>query len=166
MPMTARALGLSGVVCGDRPAVRRTVTGLLARCGFDVAGEVDSFAGLQDAVRASRPTVAVITLPLAGMNGLAAVRALRTQDPDCEIVLLPPFDRLSVEAVAAGARALVAEDDPRALRTILNSIAATIAARQAGVALPDPRPQPTGLPVVDLAADSETAGTVSTNSLS
>lgn len=116
--------GLTGVVCDDRRAVRRSVSGLLVRCGFDVAGEVASFAELRQLVTQTRPTVAVFTLPLAGMSGLAAVRRLRAEVPTCQVVVLSNFDQLHVAAVEAGAIALLPEESPQALRSVLLSIAA------------------------------------------
>lgn len=114
----------TGVVCDDRPDVRCAVAALLRRCGFEVAGEADTFSALCLLVREHRPAVAVLTLPLAGMSGLAAVRALRAQAPACELVLLSTFDRLEIAALEAGALALVGEDDLQGLHRVLRELAA------------------------------------------
>lgn len=106
-------------MCDDRPTLRRTVTGLLTRCGFGLAGEAASFADLHRLVLESTPTVAIITLPVPGMNGLSAVTTLRAAAPHTEIVLLSAFGGLDLAARQAGALALVAEDDPQALRAVL-----------------------------------------------
>jgi DNA-binding NarL/FixJ family response regulator len=122
--MTTDVPALTGVVCDDRDPVRRMVAGVLVRCGFEVAGRVADFATLRALVRAAGPTVAVVSLPVAGMTGLGAVRTLRAEAPGCMVVLLCSFDQLQVAALEAGARALVPEEDPQALREVLVDIAA------------------------------------------
>lgn len=154
--MTAAGPRPIGVVCDDRPAVRRVVTALLVRSGFDVAGEAASFADLRRLVAAERPAVAVLTLPLTGMTGLAAVRALRAEVPCCEIVVLSAFDQLHVAAVEAGATALVPEDSPRALWNVLVDVAART--RQSRVSVPCPRVQPVVVAGADTAPEASTAG--------
>jgi DNA-binding NarL/FixJ family response regulator len=116
---------LTAVVCDDRPEVRRTATGVLARCGYDVVGEAEDFAGLDRLLREDRPSVVVLSLPVVGISSLAAVTALRSRAPGCEVVLLSSFDQLEVAALEAGATALVSESDPQALQAVLRQIAAT-----------------------------------------
>lgn len=132
--------GWTGVVCDDRPAVRRTVLNVLSHCGFAAGGDCDSFPAFRELVRTTRPAVAIVTLPLAGMNGLAAVRLLCADAPQCEVIVLSSFDQLEVAAVEAGARALVPEDDPQALRAVLRALAAQLSAGPS-VPLPSQRPQ-------------------------
>ena len=115
---------LTAVVCDDRPEVRRTATGVLARCGYDVVGEAEDFAGLDRLLREEGPTVVVLSLPVVGISSLAAVTALRSRAPGCEVVLLSSFDQLEVAALEAGATALVSESDPQALQAVLREIAA------------------------------------------
>ncbi len=150
---------MTGVVCDDRAPVRRTVAGVLTRSGFTVAAEAQTFSRLRALVISEGPTVAVLTLPLTGMTGLAAVRALRAEAPGCEVVLLSSFDQLTVAAVEAGATALVAEDDPQALHAVVLGIAA----RSDGVIeVPAQRPQPAAEPDVDPAPEPAPTGTGST----
>lgn len=112
-----------GVVCDDRPAIRRSVGALLVRCGFELTGEVATFAALHELVLRTRPAVVVLTLPLAGMSTLAAVGALRREAPGSEIVVLSAFETLEIAALEAGATALVPDDDPRMLFAILVDMA-------------------------------------------
>lgn len=118
-------VGLTGVVCDDRPAHRRSVLGLFTRSGFDLATEADSFESLRHVVHTTRPTVAVLTLSLVGVTGLEAVRRLRSDVPESQVVLVSSYTILMPEAVQAGARALVPEDDPQTLLAVLEAIAAT-----------------------------------------
>ena len=112
------------VVCDDRPAVRAPVVRLLLATGFVVAATTEDFAELRQAVSTHEARVAVVALPLTGMPGLRAVRALRAQSPGCEVVLLSSSGSLASAAVAVGAHALVPERDLRVLRTVLLELAA------------------------------------------
>ena len=131
---------LVGVVCDDRPEARHRVGRLLVRCGFQLGTAVDGFAALREQVRELQPAVAVLTLPLPGMNGLRAVRDLRADAPRCQIVLVSAFGRLDVAALEAGAAALVPEDDLQALQSVLHTIADAVPPH-AVLTLPDPRAQ-------------------------
>lgn len=112
----------TGVVCDDRPALRRTVTSLLTRCSFSVTGEVRHYDELRDLVLLAAPTVAIVTLPTPGMSGLAAVTGLRAAAPTTELILLSAFGNLEHSAREAGALALVSEDDPQALQAVLLAV--------------------------------------------
>ena len=116
---------LTGVICDDAAERGRSILGLLSRSGFDVVGEVSAFAPLRETILRCRPTVAVVALSLVGTSGLEAVRVLRRDLPETQVVLLSAFTALLPEAVQAGARALVAEDDPQTLLAVLTSIAVT-----------------------------------------
>ncbi len=109
----------TGVVCDDRPAVRRAVTSLLTRCGILVLGETTHFRDLRELVVQAVPTVAVVTLPVAGMNGLTDVSSLHRAAPHTELVLVSAFGTLDSAARHAGALALVPEDDPQGLQAVL-----------------------------------------------
>lgn len=111
------------VVCDDRPDSLVPVVRLLVATGFDVAAVTASFTAVPALVLEHTACVAVVALPLTGMSGLLAVRALRLAVPSCEVVLLSPTGTLELAALEAGARALVPEDDLRLLRRVLREIA-------------------------------------------
>jgi two-component system response regulator (stage 0 sporulation protein F) len=136
---TSQDRSLVAVVCDDRADLRHVVGRLLARCGFTLGGTADGYLALRELVRATQPDVAVVTLPLPGMNGLRAVRGLHEAAPNCQIVLLSAFGQLDVAAVEAGAAALVPEDDLQALQIVLRGIAG--APRRVIGSLPDQRVQ-------------------------
>ncbi|MDP9431129.1 MAG: hypothetical protein M3Q47_20710 [Actinomycetota bacterium] len=140
--------------------MRTAVTALLEGCGFDLVGVPEHFVQLVEVVERTTPNVAVVALPVPGANGLAAVRELSGAAPDCSVVVLSSFPGLRGAALEAGARALVGEDDLRALQTVLLDVACS-AAQRTGVVMPDQRtrvrsPVPVSLPAVD----GDTAGRV------
>ena len=115
---------MAAVVCDDRPVLRDAVVRLLMACGFEVPAVTAVFADVMSLALDHQACLIVVALPLTGMSGLGAVRALSSAVPDCEIVLLSPSASLELAALEAGARALVPEDDLRRLRTVLLEIAA------------------------------------------
>ena len=133
---------LRAVVCDDRPAARGPLVRLLTVCGFEVPAGVESFSDVPDLLQEHGPCTAVVALPLTGMSGLRAVRALRDAAPTCEVVLLHPSSGLELAAVGAGARALVLEDDLRGLRDVLLDIAG----EPLTVRVPGARAQPDDTP--------------------
>lgn len=147
---------LTGVVCDDRPQVRRTVTSLLNRCGFEVSGETDAFSPLRKLVRSAQPTVVVLTLPVVGMSSLAVVSILRDEAPACEVIVLSAFQELNLAALEAGARALVPEEDPQALKTVLLALAAASQRADQVVVLPSTRTQPDVVPSPRAGSDTTT----------
>lgn len=120
--MAASETVLRGVVCDDREEMRRAVGALMERCDIAVEGSVGDLAGLLDVAGRAAVDVAVLTLPVLGSHGLGAVRALRRAVPGCQVVVVSPFDRLEPFVLAAGARALVGEQDLRPLASVLRTV--------------------------------------------
>ena len=133
--MEGAAGSFVALVCDDRPATREAVRRLLLATGFVVPGVTQTFGELSTAVGTHAARVAVVALPLTGMAGLRAVRALRERSPQCELVLLSASPALERAAVAAGAKALVPEHDLRVLRAVLLELAG------AGPVVRRPRPR-------------------------
>ena len=117
--MSSTDTGPIGIVCDDRPAMRRTIISLLTRSGFSVGGEVAHYQDLHDLVLDTAPTLAIVTLPTPGLNGLTAITALHLAAPTTELVLLSAFGSLDLPAREAGALALVPEDNLGGLQAVL-----------------------------------------------
>ena len=115
---------MAAIVCDDRSVLRDAVVRLLMACGFEVPAVTAVFADVMSLALDHQACLVVVALPLTGMSGLGAVRALSSAAPDCEIVLLSASSALELAALEAGARALVPEHDLRVLRAVLREIAA------------------------------------------
>ena len=156
--------GLVGVVCDDRPRMRAAVEALMERCGFAVASSTGDVRGLFDAVAASRPDVAVLALAACGTRGLSVVGALSTVDRDCPIVVLSSFESLRHDAAAQGARALVDEDDLRALERVLLGVRRERPRRAVHLgARTSAAPSPAGVGGAASVGGGAVIGTVTTN---
>lgn len=144
-PAGARAVRTQrtiGVVCDDRADVRRRVCFQLERAGISVAGEAESFVPLLRLVLSLSPAVAVVTLPLTGTSGMTGVSALRAAAPGCEVVVLSLLGNLEAAASEAGALAVLAEDDARALSALLTEVAGRADRSEGGRAAHQAGPPP------------------------
>ena len=128
----------TGVVCDDRPDVRRRLTAQLRRCGISVVGEADGFVGLLTLVLRTRPVLVVFTLPVSGTSGLTAVSALHAAAPSCALVLLSAARNLEQAAREAGAYAVLPEEDPLSLNRVLAALVASAPAVVAGSSSTNP----------------------------
>lgn len=114
---------LRAVVCDDRDDMRRTVAALVERCGIKVEATVASVTALLAVVGQITIDVTVLSLPVCGPGGLSAITAVHKVAAQCQVIALCPFEGLAASAHEAGARALVGEEDLRALETVLLAVA-------------------------------------------
>lgn len=103
------------LIIDDHPAVRGALTGALGRRGqFVCCGEADSAAGALDAIRKTKPDVAIVDISLKDAHGLDLIRDIRAQYPDVRIVVYSMFaeEIFAERAIKAGALAYVDKGDP------------------------------------------------------
>lgn len=112
------------LVVEDHPLYRNALVSLIAAMeGWDVAG---AHGDAESAVADDSPAdVVLLDLGLPGMDGLAAIRALRAERPDCAVLVLTMNEEPSIltAAIRAGAHGYLVkgaepEDIERALRGV------------------------------------------------
>lgn len=94
------------LVADDHSLFRDGIASLLEAAGHEVVGQVgDGQAAVAEAVRL-RPDVVLMDLVMPVMNGLEALRQIRADLPDIQVVMLTVSDDEAdlLEAVKAGAR--------------------------------------------------------------
>lgn len=129
---------MRAIVADDHEVVRRGVRSLIeSHPGWTVCGEA---ADGREAVRLAQellPDLVVLDLTMPEMNGLEAIRAIRSAVPGTEVILLTVHDsdQLLDEAISAGARGYVLKDD--AARHLIDAID-ELPERQPLVAVADP----------------------------
>lgn len=100
----------------DQEMVRQGLRALLANLGIEVLIEAaegaDLLAQLQSDPAAPRVDVIVSDIRMAGVDGIALVRALRARGDKTPVVLLTTFDdsQMLLAAVEAGAQAFLLKD--------------------------------------------------------
>lgn len=103
---TAAARG-PAVVCDDDPVVRRIVTAVLQRCGYQRVEQTAFASEAIDLAEAMQPEVVVLDLSLDGESGLDAIPHLRSVAPDARIVVYSGAETLKGPARRAGADAVL-----------------------------------------------------------
>ncbi|MFJ3701911.1 MULTISPECIES: response regulator transcription factor [unclassified Streptomyces] len=93
---------------------------------FEVVAQVAAGDEIVDAAHLSRPDVALLDIELPGRSGLDAAADLRTEVPDCRVLILTTFGRPGYlrRAMEAGASGFLVKDGPvgdlaKAIRRVL-----------------------------------------------
>ncbi len=80
------------LIVDDDPKIRRIISICLSlESGFEVVGEASGGAEAVKLAATSRPDVVLLDLEMPGMNGLAAMPAIRREVPDAKIAVLSAF---------------------------------------------------------------------------
>jgi class 3 adenylate cyclase len=92
------------VLADDNDAFREVTAQLLTRVGYDVVTAKDG----RDALRAvgdHKPDLVVLDIMMPGLNGIDALKQIRTQDPLMGVVMMTAFgsEEIAVKALTAGA---------------------------------------------------------------
>lgn len=99
----------------DQALVRAGLRALLERQGLSIALEADSGEALLAAIEAHPVDVVLSDIRMPGLDGIAALRALRARGDATPVLLLTTFDEpdLLLEAAQAGAQGFLLKDaDP------------------------------------------------------
>jgi DNA-binding NarL/FixJ family response regulator len=93
------------LVADDHSLFRDGLTSLLKASGFEVAGEAgDGEQAVRETLRL-KPDIVLMDLNMPVMNGLQALRQIRTAAPDTKVIMLTVSDRSEdlVSAIESGA---------------------------------------------------------------
>ena len=97
------------MLADDDVLLREGLASLLARSGFDVAGQAEDGVQLLAVVRATKPDVAIVDVrmpPDHATEGLDAARVIREELPETAIIVLSAHVELdeALELLASGER--------------------------------------------------------------
>ena len=94
------------LVADDHSLFRDGIVSLLEAAGFQVIGQVGDGREAVEAARRLHPELVLMDLSMPEMTGMEALRAIRTEMPDVQVVMLTVSDEDSdlFEAIRAGAR--------------------------------------------------------------
>jgi two-component system, chemotaxis family, chemotaxis protein CheY len=97
------------LIVDDSILMRHLVGEALASDGWEIAGEAANGSEAIQRYRQLRPDVVTLDISMPDCNGLHAVRAILSIDPEAKIVVVSALNqnRLTAELVRAGARGFV-----------------------------------------------------------
>jgi two-component system, NarL family, nitrate/nitrite response regulator NarL len=101
------------IVADDHPLVRSGIRSLLKTIpDVVVLAEVGNGTELLELLATVRPDIVITDLTMPGMDGLQALREIRTRHPEIRVIVLSMHDEAEVikRAIAAGAAAYLRKD--------------------------------------------------------
>ena len=128
------------LIVDDHPVVRAGIEGMLAsQPDLEIVGQAADGAGAVALCADLHPAVVLMDLRMAGMDGVAATRAIKSQFPTIQVLVLTTYDSDAdiLRAIEAGATGYLLKDTPReqlfqAIRAAARgeaALAPTVAAR-------------------------------------
>jgi two-component system chemotaxis response regulator CheY len=122
-------LGRTVLIADDAEFMRSMLREIVTESGLTVAGEAeDGFAAVA-AWRRLRPDLVMLDITMPNMDGLAALKAIRAEDPEADVVMIGALGQKGevMAAMEAGARAFVVKpfDHERVAETLGRLLAPT-----------------------------------------
>jgi len=105
---------LSIVIADDHELVRRGIRQLLlARPGWEVAGEAKCGREAVERIRKLKPNIAILDVGMPELDGLETTRILQTAAPNTKVIILTMHDSMLMvqRALESGARGYVLKSD-------------------------------------------------------
>ncbi|MEU9360262.1 response regulator transcription factor [Streptomyces sp. NPDC048301] len=116
MPRDHRPTGSVRILLAEDQGMMRSALALLLGMepDFDVVAQVETGDAIVDAALHCRPDVALLDIELPGRSGLDAAADLRTEAPECRVLILTTFGRPGYlrRAMEAGAAGFLVKDGP------------------------------------------------------
>ncbi len=93
------------VVADDHPLVREGLGRILTGTGLVIAGEAATGSQAVEVVRKVNPDVVLLDIRMPDMDGLAALREIKRENPEIPVIMLTAYDEPAwlVQAIAYGA---------------------------------------------------------------
>ena len=104
------------LIVDDHPVVRAGIEGMLAsQPDLEIVGQAADGAGAIDLCTDLHPAVVLMDLRMAGMDGVAATRAIKSRFPAIQVLVLTTYDSDAdiLRAIEAGATGYLLKDTPR-----------------------------------------------------
>jgi DNA-binding NarL/FixJ family response regulator len=122
--MNATAIRIA--LADDQALVRAGLRALLQQQGIEIVFEADDGQALLDALRATPVDIVLSDIRMPGLDGIAALEALRARGDATPVLLLTTFDDADqlLRATAAGAQGFLLKDAaPDDLREVIVRVA-------------------------------------------
>ncbi len=103
------------LIADDHPIVRMGLAGMVAaNSALSLVGQADSGEAAVQQYRQLRPDLVLMDLRMPGLDGVAAIEAIRTLDATARIIILTTFDGEEdiYRGLRAGAKAYLLKDAP------------------------------------------------------
>jgi two-component system chemotaxis response regulator CheY len=99
-------MGKKILIVDDAAFMRMMIKDILVNNGYEILGEANNGLKAVELYRKERPDVVTMDITMPDMDGIAAVKEIRSQDPSAKIIMCSALGQQSMvmEAIQAGAR--------------------------------------------------------------
>ncbi len=96
----------SVLIADDAAFMRMMIKNILTDAGYEIVGEAENGAVAVSKYRELKPDLTTMDITMPEMDGLAALKEIRGQDPQARVVMCSAMGQQSmvIESIQAGAR--------------------------------------------------------------
>ena len=96
----------SVLIADDAAFMRMMIKNILTEAGYEIVGEAENGTVAVSKYRELKPDLTTMDITMPEMDGLAALREIRDQDPEARVVMCSAMGQQSmvIESIQAGAR--------------------------------------------------------------
>ena len=117
----------SVLIADDAAFMRMMIKNILTEAGYEVVGEAENGVVAVSKYRELKPDLTTMDITMPEMDGLAALREIRGQDPQARVVMCSAMGQQSmvIESIQAGARDFIVKpfQPERVLEAIQKALA-------------------------------------------
>ena len=117
----------SVLIADDAAFMRMMIKNILTDAGYEIVGEAENGAVAVAKHRELKPDITTMDITMPEMDGLAALKEIRGQDPEARVVMCSAMGQQSmvIESIQAGARDFIVKpfQPDRVLEAIQKALA-------------------------------------------
>jgi two-component system chemotaxis response regulator CheY len=99
----------SVLIADDAAFMRMMIKNILTEAGYDIAGEAENGSVAVAKYRELKPDLTTMDITMPQMDGIAALKEIRTQDPAARVIMCSAMGQqaMVIESIQAGAKDFV-----------------------------------------------------------
>ena len=97
------------LIADDSAFMRTVIKGVLAKAGYEIAGEAESGEEVAEKYGELKPDLVTLDIVMMGNGGLQAAKGILSRDPSAKVLMVSSMGQqaLVVDAIKAGAKGFV-----------------------------------------------------------
>lgn len=111
------------LISDDALFMRTALRNILSENGYEIVGEAENGSEAVELYRSLNPDVVLMDITMPEMDGIEALKAIRTEFPEAAIIMCTAMGQkaLVIQAIGAGARDFIVK--PFEARRVLEAVA-------------------------------------------